>query len=82
VKLTRKETPWQFGDAQRQSFDALKVAVTEAPCLHIIDLSDDAGALELHTDASDVAISGVLFQWVGTERKPCAYYSRTMTATE
>jgi RNase H-like domain found in reverse transcriptase len=78
----RKETSWQFGDAQRQSFNALKNAITSAPVLHIIDCSDDGGGLELHTDASDVALSGVLFQWVGTERKPCAFYSRTLTAAE
>ena len=41
-----------------------------------------SGPVELHTDASDKGISGVLFQMVNSSKKPVAYYSRRLNSAE
>ena len=62
-------------------FIALKNLITEAPFLHIPDTSCD-NTLEIHTDASSKALSGVLFQRVNSVLRPCAYHSRRLNAAE
>ena len=54
----------------------------KAPCLHLIDYGPDAGPIELHTDASDKALSGVLFQKVDGVNRPVAFYSRWFNSAE
>jgi len=80
--LTRKDVSWSWKEDCERSFQLLKEAICREPVLHIIDLSPEGGALELHTDASDRALAGVLFQWVKKTRKPCAFYSRKFSETE
>ena len=41
-----------------------------------------SGPVELHTDASDKGISGVLFQRVDGNNKPVAFYSRRLNSSE
>ena len=53
-----------------------------APCLHLMDYTPGAGAIELHTDASDKALGGVLFQKVGSVNRPVAFYSRRFNSAE
>ena len=53
-----------------------------APCLHLLDYGPDAGSVELHTDASDKALSGVLFQKVNGVNRPVAFYSRRFNSAE
>ena len=38
--------------------------------------------LELHTDASDYALGGVLYQLVDGKLKPCAFHSRKFKIAE
>uniref|UniRef100_A0A803NAQ1 Reverse transcriptase RNase H-like domain-containing protein n=1 Tax=Chenopodium quinoa TaxID=63459 RepID=A0A803NAQ1_CHEQI len=58
-----------------EAFDDLKDAVTKEPVLALPDYSKP---FELHTDASDFAIGGVLMQ----EGHPVAYESRKLNDTE
>ena len=64
------------------SFNLLKQALTNAPCLHIIDHNVTNLQLELHTDASDYALGGVLYQLVDGKLKPCAFHSRKFKLAE
>ena len=59
--------PW--GDEQQQAFNAIKLALIEATALA---QPDSEGEFVLDTDASAVAISGILHQWQGPpgERRP------------
>lgn len=53
-----------------------------APVLKIIDTSPTAGPLEVHTDASNTALSGILYQSVHGKLMPVAYHSRTFNKAE
>ena len=53
-----------------------------APCLNIIDHNVTNMQLELHTDASDYALGGVLYQLVDGKLKPCAFHSRKFKLAE
>ena len=54
----------------------------EAPCLHLIDYSDPNMQIEVHTDASNFALGGVLYQVVQGKLKPCAFHSRKFKSAE
>lgn len=60
TNLTRKEVQYCWGQPQQQAFESLREAICTAPVLHIIDY-EQGGELELHTDASGRALSGVLY---------------------
>jgi len=60
----------------------LKQALTEAPCLHIIDHKAPDLHLEMHTDASNAALGGILYQLVDGKLKPCAFHSRKFKSAE
>ena len=53
--LTRDKVVWSWGDAQDNSFLALKVAIATAPVLRLPDFERQ---FIITTDASDVAIGG------------------------
>ncbi|XP_055822010.1 uncharacterized protein LOC129890490 [Solanum dulcamara] len=59
----------------KEAFEDLKAAVIEEPILALPDFSK---TFEVHTDASDYAIGGVLMQ----ERHPIAFESRKLNETE
>ena len=65
---------------QQDAFDALKYVMTKAPVLAIADPFKD---FSLHTDASNLAIAGVLSQEQsdGTFR-PIVYQSRKLVPAE
>ena len=52
-----KERPWRWSDKCEAAFQDLKVAVLEEP---VLKLSDYGETFEVHTNASDFAIGGVL----------------------
>ena len=81
VRLTRKNIPWNFDDACKESFQTLKEAFTRAPVL----TSFVPGLpLVVETDASDYAIAGILSTYPdnGPDLHPIAFYSRTLSGAE
>lgn len=79
-RLTRKDTPFEFDDACRTSFNKLKSIFTSYPLLRHFNPSLPC---TLATDASDFAISGVLQQPDTNQAlHPVAYFSRKMTPSE
>ena len=59
----------------RGAFEGLKAAVTKEPVLMLPDFTK---TFEIHTDASDFAIGGVLMQ----EKHPIAFESRKLNEAE
>lgn len=80
TRLTRKGTPWNFDDAARKSFEALKSAFTSAPVLtHWVPDRQ----IVVETDASDYALGAIIsIQTDSGEIHPVAFHSRTFSAPE
>lgn len=57
--LLKKNRAWHWSDKCQQAFEELKKAISEEP---VLVLPDHTKAFEVHTDASDFAIGGVLMQ--------------------
>ena len=73
--LLKKNKAWEWDERCQQAFEDLKKAVTEEP---VLALPDHTKVFEVHTDASDFAIGGVLMQ----ERHPIAFESRKLNDAE
>jgi hypothetical protein len=73
--LLKKNWKWNWTDGYRWAFEKLKRAVTSAP---VLKLPDFERPFEVHTDASDRAIGGVLVQ----EGHPVAFESRKLNEAE
>lgn len=73
--LLKKDRAWHWTEKCQAAFEDLKQAVMEEPVLR---LPDHSKPFEVHTDASDFAIGGVLVQ----EGHPIAYESRKLNDTE
>lgn len=80
TKLLKKEAPWEWSEDQQRAFDKLKQLLTERPTLTIFDPHANT---EIHTDASQIGISGIMLQ-CGQEGilKPVYYFSRTLSPAE
>jgi hypothetical protein len=50
--------PFEWSTAAENAFNELRAKLCTAPVLHIYD---EALPIELHTDASDNALSGILY---------------------
>jgi transposase InsO family protein len=74
-ELLKKETPFRFEDPEKESFQHLKRSLAEPPVLAIYDPDAET---EVHTDASAVAVAGILMQRKRDEAlfHPVYYYSR------
>ena len=68
-----------LGDAEANSFTALKVAMATAPVLRLPDFEKQ---FVVTTDASDVAVGAILEQNFGSGLQPIAFASRKLNATE
>lgn len=79
TSLLSKSHQWTWGGAQQEAFEALKLAVINAPLLHHIDYSN---AIVVRTDASMVGVGGMIFQLIDGEEHPVAYCSKTLTPAE
>lgn len=80
TQLLGSNTTFTWGQEQRQAFDALKSAVTQAPVLRIFD---PALTTAVETDASGFAIGAVLFQTDNNGvSRPVAFTSRKLTPAE
>ena len=55
--LTKDKVTWRWGDAEANSFKALKVAMATAPILRLPDFDKQ---FVVTTDASDVAVGAIL----------------------
>ncbi|CAM8905253.1 unnamed protein product [Rhodiola kirilowii] len=73
--LLKKGKPWEWTARCEEAFQSLKNAIMEEP---VLALPDCTKPYEVHTDASDFAIGGVLVQ----EGHPIAYESRKLNETE
>ena len=80
TRLTRKGTPFVFGDKQRAAFNTLKTAFSSAPILsHWIP----DRPIIIETDASDYALAAILsIQLDNGEVHPVAFHSRSFNPTE
>ena len=72
--LTRDKVVWQWGDADQNSFLALKAAKATVPVLHLPDFERQ---FVVTTDASDVAIGAILEQDFGLGLQPIAFRAGT-----
>ena len=77
--LTKKNQKFVWTEAQQKAFDTLKTALVESPILRYPDFSIQ---FQLHCDASDTALGGVLMQKVDGVDHPIAYYSRKFNDAE
>ena len=77
--LTREKKTWCWGDAEGNSFTALKVAMATAPVLRLPDFEKQ---FVVTTDASDVAVGAILEQDFSSGLQPIAFASRKLNATE
>jgi len=75
IDLLKKNREWEWTDAYQTAFEKLKATVTEEP---VLALPDFCKAFEVHTDASNFAISGVLMQ----ESHLIAFKSRKLNDVE
>jgi len=73
--LLKKNWKWNWTDGCQWAFEKLKRAVTSAPVLKLLDFERP---FEVHTDASDRAIGGVLVQ----EGHPVAFESCKLNEAE
>ena len=80
TRLTRKNVPFLFGDAEREAFNYLKSAFSSAPILtHWIP----DRPIIVETDASDYALAAILsIELENGEIHPVAFHSRSFNPTE
>lgn len=57
TNLLKKDKAWEWSKKCKDAFDDLKKVVMEEP---VLGLPDHTKPYEVHTDASDFAIGGVL----------------------
>ena len=77
-KLLRKESKFVWTVECQDSLDALKEAMTTAPCLALPDTDDANHTFRVEVDASNIAFGAVLTQVIKGERKVIAYYSKAV----
>ena len=79
TKLTRKDTPFKWEQAQEDAFQSLKQACVEPPTM----ITFESGKpLRIETDASDLALGACATQERDGKWHPIAYYSRKFTGPE
>ncbi|QRW18646.1 Retrotransposable element Tf2 protein [Rhizoctonia solani] len=78
--LTKKETPWTWGNLEETAFQELKVLVTKSP---VLIHSNPELPYYLETDASGVAMGAILSQRGSDNRlHPIAYMSKSFSGAE
>eukprot|EP00854_Cymbomonas_tetramitiformis_P016885 gene16885-biopygen17421 len=85
TQLTKNLVPWEWGPRQQLAFEKLKTALTTAPTLTLPDqmaARDGTRPFVVQTDASGVAIGGVLMQDLGKGLQPIVFESRQFTSAE
>ncbi|KAK8994845.1 hypothetical protein V6N11_045914 [Hibiscus sabdariffa] len=75
TELLKKDKTWNWSPECEKAFEKLKRVMVSEP---VLALPDYTKPFEIHTDASDFAIGGVLMQ----EGHPIAFESRKLNETE
>ena len=79
-EITGRYTKFEWNNQRRDAFKQLKQCLLSAPVLR---LADDSKLFRVVTDASDIAVAGVLLQEARPkEWHPVAYTSRRLTSAE
>ena len=78
-ELLSKSNAWVWGPAQSKAFSQVKQELAKPTTLA---LYDPEARTRISADASSYGLGAVLLQQVGTDWKPIAYASRSMTNTE
>jgi hypothetical protein len=73
--LNKSGVTYEWEGACDEAFETLKGILVKAPMLKLLDFDKD---FEIHSNASDFAIGGVLVQ----EGKPMAFESKKLSGTE
>ena len=76
--LTKKSVRFTWNHEHQQAFDALKTALVQAP---ILAHPDPSKPYILYTDASDLAVGGILVQDHEGQEKVIAYLSHKLTGS-
>ena len=79
TRLTRKMARFEWSEEAQQAFKAFKKALVEATSL-TFPVPQEPCILD--TDASDVAVGGVLSQRIDGIERPIAFFSRVMNVTQ
>jgi len=79
TNLLKNDTRFEWTSAQEESFEILKQKLCEEPVLQYPDFSKP---FILTTDASGIAVGGILSQGEINKDRPIAYASRTLTDNE
>eukprot|EP00854_Cymbomonas_tetramitiformis_P004590 gene4590-biopygen4529 len=87
TRLTKSDVPWEWGPMQQWAFEELKTALTSAPVLALPNIkgaADGSAPFVVQTDASGIALGGVLMQDSGDGNglRAIAYESRQFSAAE
>ena len=77
--LTKKDTPFHWGEKQQDAFENLRKKLCEEPVLQYPDFTRP---FIVTTDASGIAIGGILSQGELGKDKPIAYTSRVLNDAE
>lgn len=79
TRLTRKDVPFKWEQAQEDAFQSLKQACVEPPTM----ITFESGKpLRIETDASDLALGACATQEKDGQWHPIAYYSRKFSGPE
>ncbi|XP_041374692.1 uncharacterized protein K02A2.6-like [Gigantopelta aegis] len=77
--LLRSDTVWTWDHSQKEAFQNVKKQISSPPNLAFYDVTKP---VIVSADASSYGIGGILLQEHGTELKPVAFCSRTLSDTE
>ena len=77
--LTQEKMTWCWGDAEQNSFTALKVAMATTPVLRLPNFEKQ---FVVTTDASDVAVGAILEQDFRSGLQSVAFANRKLNSTE
>lgn len=79
VRLTKKDTVFEWLDQQQQAFDKIKEVLITRPVVVMYDPNRD---IELHTDACSHGLSGILLQVMEDGLHAISYFSRKTSPVE
>ncbi|KAK3247013.1 hypothetical protein CYMTET_43482 [Cymbomonas tetramitiformis] len=85
TRLTKSGVEWAWGKEEKAAFNRLKAALISSPTLALPDqrgAADGSRPFCVQTDASGVALGGVLMQDFGQGLQPIAFESRQFSSAE